>query len=87
MPFQSPRKWQNYQRKIARAALTRTVAWFVAVGTALFAVTALSAQNNDVKRVTSIFDSRPCQDGLKYSEGIATVLPRRSTITCFWNYP
>jgi MscS family membrane protein len=46
MPFQSPRKWQNYQRKIARAALTRTVAWFVAVGTALFAVTALSAQNN-----------------------------------------
>ena len=47
MLFHTSRKWQNYQRKIARAALKRTAAWFVAgVGIALFTVTALWAQNN-----------------------------------------
>jgi MscS family membrane protein len=47
MLFHTSRKWQNYERKIARAALKRTAAWFVAgVGIALFTVTALWAQNN-----------------------------------------
>ena len=47
MLFHTSRKWQNYQRKIARAALKRTAAWFVAgVCIALFTVTALWAQNN-----------------------------------------
>jgi MscS family membrane protein len=47
MLFHTSRKWQNYQHKIARAALKRTAAWFVAgVGIALFTVTALWAQNN-----------------------------------------
>ena len=46
MPF--PTSWmQDYQRKLARAARKRTITWLVAVvGMALFAVTALWAQNN-----------------------------------------
>jgi len=47
MPFPTLWKWQNYQRKLARPSRKRAVARFVAcVGIALFAWTALWAQNN-----------------------------------------
>ena len=47
MQFPTSWKWQNSQRKRARAARKRTVALFAAgVGMALFTVTALCAQNN-----------------------------------------
>ena len=46
MPFQTSRKWQSYRGNLASATRKRTVACFAGVGMALFAVTALWAQNN-----------------------------------------
>jgi MscS family membrane protein len=47
MPASTLLMWQNYQLGLARTVRKRTVAWFLAsVGMALFAVTALWAQDN-----------------------------------------